>query len=135
MVGEDVVGLVALERGDRGLALFIEPVLFLPDWVRTVRYSRAVTRFFPSRTDTPDERSIDLRDLARIRGAFGGMEVHPFQLTTRLQNFVDLSDPTFARLERLDRALLKRVPGASRLTRYVVLTCHSARYRTSEGTV
>jgi 2-polyprenyl-3-methyl-5-hydroxy-6-metoxy-1,4-benzoquinol methylase len=112
--------------GASGVALFVEPVLFLPEWVRTVRYSGIVTRVFPARTDTPDERSIDGRDLAGIRSAFGASEVHPFQLTTRLQNFVELSDRTFARLEALDRKLLAHVPGATRLTRYVVLVCQAA---------
>lgn len=109
-----------------GAALFAEPVLLLPEWVRRARYSRRVTRVFPARTDTPDERSIDMSDLELIRSAFAASEVQPFQLTTRLQNFVELSDPTFARLERLDRALLGRVPGSRRLARYVVLVGHGA---------
>jgi 2-polyprenyl-3-methyl-5-hydroxy-6-metoxy-1,4-benzoquinol methylase len=107
--------------GDRGVALFVEPVLLLPEWVRTLRYSRFVTRTFPSRADTPDERSIDMRDLATIRGAFACAETYPFQLTTRVQNFVDLSDPIFARLERIDRNVLAHVGPAWRLARYLVL--------------
>jgi 2-polyprenyl-3-methyl-5-hydroxy-6-metoxy-1,4-benzoquinol methylase len=112
--------------GTSGVALFAEPVLLLPEWVRGVRYSRAVTRVFPARTDTPDERSIDVRDMASIRAAFATSEVHPFQLTTRLQNFIELSDGAFARMERLDHLLLTRVPGATRLTRYVVFVCRGA---------
>ncbi len=112
--------------GTSGIALFAEPVLLLPEWVRRARYSRPVTRVFPARTDTPDERSIDLRDLASIRSAFAVSEVHPFQLTTRLQNFVELSDGVFARMERFDHSLLTRVPGAMRLARYVVLVCRGA---------
>lgn len=111
--------------GDRGEALFVEPVLFVPDWVRRARYSRAVTRFFPSRADTPDERSVDLQDLATIRNAFTRSEIRPFQLTARLQNFVTLGDATFARLEHLDRRLLE-VPGAWHLARYVVLVLSGA---------
>jgi 2-polyprenyl-3-methyl-5-hydroxy-6-metoxy-1,4-benzoquinol methylase len=107
--------------GERGVALFAEPVLLLPEWVRRLRYSRPVTRVFAPRTDTPDERSIDARDLALIRSAFRASEVTPFQLTTRLQNFVELSDRAFSALERADRAVLKHVPGAPRLARYVVL--------------
>lgn len=103
-----------------GRALFAEPVLFLPDWVSRVRYSSAVTRVFPSRRDTPDERSIDMVDLDLIRSAFARSEVTPFQLTTRVQNFVHLSDRWFARLHRVDTSLL-RLPGARRLCRYVVL--------------
>jgi hypothetical protein len=107
--------------GNRGVALFVEPVLFVPEWVRRVRYSRFVTKRFPSRTDTPDERSVDLRDLALIRSAFAVSEVHPFQLTTRLQNFVALSDRSFHHLERFDSFVLANVRPAWRLARYVVL--------------
>lgn len=103
-----------------GRALFAEPVLFLPTWVSSVRYSRAVTRFFPSRRDTPDERSIDLADLDLICSAFARAEVHPYQLTTRVQNFVHLTDAWFSRLNRIDASLLK-LPGARRVCRYVVL--------------
>jgi hypothetical protein len=109
--------------GARGVALFVEPVLFVPEWVRRARYARPVTRFFPSRADTPDERSIDVRDLAIITSAFGRTEQRPFQLTARLQNFVELSDRAFHRLERFDRAVLAHVPGSWRLARYVVLVC------------
>ena len=109
--------------GRSGIALFAEPVLLLPEWVRSARYSRRVTRVFPARTDTPDERSIDTRALASIRSAFAVSEVQPFQLTTRLQNFVELSDRAFARLERLDRAVMRRFPPAIRVSRYVVLVC------------
>lgn len=104
-----------------GCALFAEPVLLLPEWVRTARYSTPVLRVFPARTDTPDERSIDLRDLDLIRSAFAQSSVHPFQAFARLQNFVDLSDPAFHRLQRFDEALLTRVSGSRRLARYVVL--------------
>jgi 2-polyprenyl-3-methyl-5-hydroxy-6-metoxy-1,4-benzoquinol methylase len=107
--------------GDRGVAAFVEPVLLVPEWVRTCRYNRFVTRVFPSRADTPDERSIDMRDLAKIRGAFASAETYPFQVTTRVQNFVDLSDPLFARLERIDRSVLAHVGPAWRLARYLVL--------------
>jgi 2-polyprenyl-3-methyl-5-hydroxy-6-metoxy-1,4-benzoquinol methylase len=109
--------------GDRGTAMFVEPVLLLPEWVRTVRYSKPVLRVFPARTDTPDERSIDMRDLALIRSAFQSVEMVPFQLTTRLQNFVHLGDSAFARLERVDRAVLEHLRASHRLARYVVLIC------------
>jgi 2-polyprenyl-3-methyl-5-hydroxy-6-metoxy-1,4-benzoquinol methylase len=107
--------------GDRGVAVFVEPVLLVPEWVRSLRYSRLVTRVFPSRADTPDERSIDMHDLATIREAFACTQTHPFQLTTRVQNFIDLPDATFARLERIDRSVLAHVGPAWRLARYLVL--------------
>ena len=104
-----------------GEACFVEPVLFLPRFAERLRYSPAVTRRFPSRRDTPDERSLDLEDIERVRAHFARSEVYPFQCTTRLQNFHHLSDRWFHRLERFDRALLARVPMSRRLCRYVVL--------------
>lgn len=103
-----------------GTAVFCEPVLFLPDAARRARNSRLVTRRFPSVADTPDERSISLADVEIIRRHFDSFEMVPFQLTTRIQNFRPLGDSTFARLERVDRMLLKRVPPLRRLCRYVV---------------
>ncbi len=108
-----------------GQAIFVEPVLFVPEWMRSVRYSRPVTRFFPSRADTPDERSLDLTDIKAIRSVFDRSELREFQFLTRLQNFVHLSDAWFARLERYDRVLLRRVPPTRRWCRYVVLVLHA----------
>lgn len=104
-----------------GQAIFIEPVLFVPEWMRSVRYSRAVTHFFPSRADTPDERSLDLADIRRIRATFERSEMIEFQLLTRLQNFVELSDRWFTRIEGWDAFLLRQIPLTRRWCRYVVL--------------
>ena len=41
------------------VAVFCEPVLFLPEIARTVRNSRLVARRFPLHTHSPDERSLD----------------------------------------------------------------------------
>jgi 2-polyprenyl-3-methyl-5-hydroxy-6-metoxy-1,4-benzoquinol methylase len=103
-----------------GAAVFCEPVLFVPEFMRRVRNGGAVTRWFPTRVDTPTERSISVRDMRLIAETFPDARVHPFQLLTRLQNFKELSDRSFARLSRLDRALLRRMPPARRLCRYVV---------------
>jgi 2-polyprenyl-3-methyl-5-hydroxy-6-metoxy-1,4-benzoquinol methylase len=108
-----------------GVALFAEPVLLLPNFFRRLRYSRLVLRRFPSRADTPDERSVDKDDLALIRRAFTGSEVRTFQLTARLQNFRELSNVVFARLERADDFLLKYLPPTRVLGRYVVLVLRS----------
>lgn len=107
-----------------GLAVFCEPVLFLPEWVRRVRNARPVARVLPLRTDTPDERSISLADVEVMRAAFDRTETRHFQLLCRLQNFVELSDATFGRLERLDRAALARIRPAWRLSRYVAVSLH-----------
>jgi SAM-dependent methyltransferase len=103
-----------------GRAVFVEPVLLVPEVARRIRNSRAVTRRFPLRTDTPDERSLGIRDLERVERGFGSSQRHAFQLLCRIQNFVELSDPTFARLQALDRRLLQ-LPSLWRLCRYVVL--------------
>ncbi len=108
-----------------GTAVFCEPVLFVPEIFRWLRNSRAVTRFFPSVADTPDERSLSMREVEIIKSAFGSFEMHPFQLTTRVQNFRPLSDDAFARLERVDRIILK-LPVSRRLSRYVVFVVSGA---------
>ncbi len=104
-----------------GVAVFCEPVLFLPEVSRRVRYNGLVTRLFPSRADTPDERSLGMTEIHRVLDAFPSSEWRPFQLLCRLQNFVELPDGAFHMLERIDRFVLKRVPGAYRLCRYVVV--------------
>lgn len=104
-----------------GVAVFVEPVLLVPEALRRARNSATVTRRFPVRTDTPDERSLGIDDLRRIEAGFASARRRTFQVTCRLQNFVELSDPWFARLQRLDDAAL-RLPGVWRLCRYIVIT-------------
>jgi 2-polyprenyl-3-methyl-5-hydroxy-6-metoxy-1,4-benzoquinol methylase len=103
-----------------GAAVFCEPVLFVPNALRKFRNGRLVTRFFPTRVDTPTERSISVADLRLIKATFPSMRLHPFQMLTRTQNFVELSDPWFARFSRFDHAVLRRVPASRRFCRYVV---------------
>lgn len=103
-----------------GRALFCEPVLLLPDWLRRARDSRAVTRLLPKKVDTPTERSLSAGDVRVIRATFPDVRLHAFQLSARLQNFVELDDRTFAALERLDRFLLRHVAPIRRLCRFVV---------------
>lgn len=104
-----------------GRIAFCEPVLLLPAVVGRVRDSAAVTRVFPSRKDTPDERAILQSDLVTITRPFEDVSLRAFQVTCRLQNFVELSDPMFSRLERFDGWLLRRLPASRRLSRYVVV--------------
>lgn len=108
-----------------GVAVFVEPVLLVPEVARRARNSTVVTRRFPVRTDTPDERSLGIDELRRIEAGFGSVERRTFQMTCRLQNFVELSDQWFARLQHVDHALL-RVPGLWRLCRYVVIALGTA---------
>ena len=105
-----------------GRAAFCEPVLFVPEAVRSVRYSAAVSRRFPPHTHTPDERSLDQADLAIIERHFAEVSWRPFQVLCRIQNFVELSDPTWNRLEGIDRWLLRRVRPTRWLARMIVLT-------------
>jgi 2-polyprenyl-3-methyl-5-hydroxy-6-metoxy-1,4-benzoquinol methylase len=110
-----------------GRAAFCEPVLFLPEIARRARYSEVVSRRFPPHTHTPDERSLDQRDLRIIERYFETVSWRPFQVLCRLQNFVELSDPTWNRLEAIDRLTLRRVRSARWLARMIVLTLENPR--------
>jgi 2-polyprenyl-3-methyl-5-hydroxy-6-metoxy-1,4-benzoquinol methylase len=105
-----------------GIAVFCEPVLFVPELVRKVRYAGLVARRFPPHTHTPDERSLNETDLAIMRQHFRHVSWKPFQLLCRLQNFVELSDRTWHRLEAIDRKVLAAVPASRRACRMVVVT-------------
>lgn len=104
------------------LAVFCEPVLFVPEFVRNLRYTDFVTKRFPPHVHSPDERSLNRTDFEIMRRHFRHVESKPFGVTCRLQNFVELSDPAWHRLERFDRRLLARVPAAARLARMVNVT-------------
>jgi 2-polyprenyl-3-methyl-5-hydroxy-6-metoxy-1,4-benzoquinol methylase len=107
-----------------GVAIFCEPVLLLPDTARRVRNSAFVLRHFPSRADTPDERSIGAPEAERICKAFGRADTRAYQLFSRLQNFVELSDPVFGKLEQVDRWLLANVRPSRRLCRYMTFALY-----------
>lgn len=113
--------LAALLRPD-AIATFCEPMLFVPEFVRSVRYSGPVAKRFPPHTHTEDERSLNDADLEIMREHFAEVEWKPFQVTARLQNFVELSDRMWNRLESFDRKLLASVPAARRLCRMAVIT-------------
>jgi 2-polyprenyl-3-methyl-5-hydroxy-6-metoxy-1,4-benzoquinol methylase len=104
------------------VAVFCEPVLFLPEWTRTVRNSRLVTRRFPMHTHSPDERSLDGRDFTVMRRWFGRVDWVPYQVLCRVQNFVELSDRAWHRLEAVDRVILRRLPFTRRICRIAVIT-------------
>lgn len=104
------------------VAVFCEPVLFAPEWMRRARNSPLVTRRFPPHTHTPDERSLDGRDFDVMHRYFRHVDWEPFQLFSRLQNFVELSDPVWNRLESIDRRVLRSVPISRKACRMVVVT-------------
>ncbi len=131
IIGNQVLHHVELELGMKNMArmlapggrvAFCEPVLLLPETARRVRNSRAVTRLFPLRTDSPDERSLGQRELDIITGAFDVSHLETFQIMTRLENFVPVNDRWYRRLEAADRFLLRRLPSSATLGRYVVVT-------------
>lgn len=105
-----------------GRAVFCEPVLLVPEALRNLRDSGPVTRIFPRRVDTPTERSLSLSDIQLIARELPGARVRPFQVLTRIQNFVPLSAQWFNRLSSLDRLLLRELRVARFLCRFVVIT-------------
>ncbi|WP_089155519.1 class I SAM-dependent methyltransferase [Micromonospora sp. NBS 11-29] len=108
--------------GPGAVAVFCEPVLFVPEWMRAARNSRPVTRWFPPHTHTPDERSLGREDFAIMRRWFRHVQWQPFQVFARLQNFVELSDPVWHALESIDRRLLRAVPSSRWVCRIAVVT-------------
>ena len=106
---------------DGGRAIFCEPVLLIPEPLRRVRESPIGTRILPRRVDTPTERSISLSDVALIVGTFPDVALYPFQLTTRVQNFIPLGRTPLGALSRLDRFLLRRVSPVRSLCRFLVI--------------
>jgi 2-polyprenyl-3-methyl-5-hydroxy-6-metoxy-1,4-benzoquinol methylase len=121
-----IANLARLLRPD-GRAAFCEPVLFLPDVARRLRYAAVVRRRFPPHTHSPDERSLNRDDLAVISRYFSSVSWQPVQLLCRIQNFVELSDPTFNRLESIDRFVLGHLSAARWLARMIVLTLDQPR--------
>ena len=121
-----IANLARLLRPD-GRAAFCEPVFFLPDVARRLRYAAVVRRRFPPHTHSPDERSLNRHDLRVVSRYFSSVSWQPVQLLCRLQNFVELSDPTFNRLESIDRLVLGHLSPARWLARMIVLTLDQPR--------
>jgi SAM-dependent methyltransferase len=108
-----------LRPGGRGV--FCEPVLLIPSWARRIREHPRITRLLPRRVDTPTERSISGEDLALVRAVFPRVQVYPFQLLARVQNFAQLDAAWFGRIAAVDRALLRRGGALRRLARFLVI--------------
>jgi hypothetical protein len=107
-----------------GVAVFAEPILFGPDWLRNFRHGKFVTRWIPSAHHTPDERSFTREDLDDFTRAFADSDEVPFQLLGRVQNLVwwEISEKGWSRLERIDHFVLDRVPGLTPISRFLVVT-------------
>jgi SAM-dependent methyltransferase len=116
---DDAMANIARLLRPGGKALFAEPVFLLPAAVRNLRYTKPVLKFFPSAADTPDERPLDAQAIEQVARHFGDVEITPFQASTRIQNFVHLPDRVFSGLQRLDRTVLRLVPGTRQIARYV----------------
>lgn len=104
-----------------GRAAFCEPVLLIPERFRGLRDSSPVTSIFPRRVDTPTERSLSIADIRLICRELPGARVTPFQVLTRVQNFMSLNERWFNRLSAIDRLLLRWVPATPFLCRFVVI--------------
>lgn len=131
IIGNNVVhhferdeAMAALSRllAPGAIAVFCEPVLFVPEWIRRLRYAAPVARRFPPHVHTPDERSLTAVDFALMRKWFRHVQWKPFQVLSRLQNFIELSDPVWNSLEAFDRRILRSVPATGRFCRMVVVT-------------
>jgi 2-polyprenyl-3-methyl-5-hydroxy-6-metoxy-1,4-benzoquinol methylase len=109
-----------------GRALFCEPVLLVPESLRRFRDSEPVKRVFPKKVDTPTERSISRDDVAVIRRVFPEARLRPFQIFARIQNFVELDDAWFGRIEGIDRWILHTFPALAPLARFVVFELSTA---------
>jgi SAM-dependent methyltransferase len=104
-----------------GRAVFAEPVMLLPDWVFRVRRSRPVAKVFPPFVHTPDERSFDREMIQELSGPFDEVEIEYFGMFTRVSNFVRVPDRLFGAIDRVDGAILDRVPATRTLSRYMVI--------------
>ncbi len=103
-----------------GRALFCEPVLLVPESLRRLRDSAPVKRVFPKKVDTPTERSISPEDVTIIRRVFPEARLRPFQIFARIQNFIELDDAWFGRIEGFDRRILRIFPAITPFARFVV---------------
>lgn len=109
-----------------GAAVFSEPILFAPEWVSRLRTSSAVTRLFPDVKHSPDERAFSRRMVAEFSEPFDSVDLRYFQIFGRVQNFAQVSDDTWARIERVDTWLLERAPWLYPISRWVVMTMRKA---------
>ncbi|HMP01628.1 MAG TPA: class I SAM-dependent methyltransferase [Gemmatales bacterium] len=75
---------------------------------------------YPDKERSADEEPLRAADLAVLRRCFRLVEVHPFQLLGMLRRRWP-SLPGRRWLDRVDAALLHRVPGLGQWSRYVVL--------------
>jgi 2-polyprenyl-3-methyl-5-hydroxy-6-metoxy-1,4-benzoquinol methylase len=116
------LALVNLGRllAPNALAVFCEPVMFLPRIARTMRRSRLVDRRSPLPGESSDEGSLGRADFAIMRRRFRHVAWTPHLLLGRLQSFVELSDRARKRLAAIDR-VVTRLPFTAPLCRTAVI--------------
>lgn len=107
-----------------GVAVFAEPFLFGPAWIRNFRHGPFVTKWIPSAHHTPDEASFTREDLDDFTRAFAHSEWKAFQILGRIQNLLprEMGPKPWARIERIDRFLQDKVPGTDAISRFLVVT-------------
>lgn len=109
-----------------GVAVFAEPVLFIPTWMSDVRQSRIVQTRFPDVKHSPDERAFTRETIAEFSAAFDELDLEFFGIFARIQNFTQVSDATYAKIDKIDELLLRNIPKTESLSRIVVMTMRKA---------
>jgi SAM-dependent methyltransferase len=101
-----------------GYGVFSEPITFSPAL-------SALRRWIPVPVDkeSPDERQLDARDVARFVDGFVETELAYFRLFSRLYR---ICPPLYRPLARADRALLDRLPALGRYAGVCVLRVRKA---------
>ncbi len=107
-----------------GVAVYAEPVLFIPKFVSDIRQSKIVRKRFPDVKHSPDERAFTRETVEQFGAAFDRVDLEYFGILSRVQNFTQVSDKTYARIEKADEFLLRKVPKTEYLSRFVVMTMH-----------
>lgn len=96
-----------------GKALFCEPVFFLGSLLGRLRRTALGERIFPRERDTPTEDSLTMEALSILENNFDEVLYKEFQVLTRIQKWITISDRSYLWLSRVDQSLLRR----SRLVR------------------
>lgn len=103
-----------------GVAVFCEPWGGNPlvEWAR-----RHLP--YPGKHRTPDERPLRSADLAPLREHFPDLQFRGFQLLGMARRLCRRESRTGGWFDRVDAALLARVPKLEKVCRYVVLRLHA----------
>ena len=103
-----------------GQAIFSEPAMFSSTLIK-IRRSKIVERIVPPNRETPMEQPLTVEDIKILRTLFPIVRVKGFQLLSRLDRLLRLSDSMFLRLLQVDSAILRIFPPFKRYCRFVVI--------------